>query len=85
MTNAQLVLNKIQETLCHEGTTYKGKSGTYMYIVGRPTINDTINGVVHKLNETGEQDLLDLLQKQLWQSLVRYNLYNLYNQNHLMM
>ena len=53
MTNAQLVLNKIQETLCHEGTTYKGKSGTYMYILGRPTINGTINGVVHKLNDEG--------------------------------
>ena len=54
MTNAQLVLNKIQETLCHEGTTYKGKSGTYMYIVGRSTMDGTINGVVHKLSETGE-------------------------------
>jgi hypothetical protein len=47
MTNAQLVLEKIKSTLCHEGTTYKGNSGTYMFTEG------TINGVVKKLDEQG--------------------------------
>ena len=48
MTNAQLVLNKIQEQLCHEGTTYKGNSGTYKFVMGRTTDEGTINGVVKK-------------------------------------
>ena len=48
MTNAQLVLQKIQSTLCHEGTTYKGNSGTYMFIEGKTTEEGTINGVVKK-------------------------------------
>ena len=51
MTNAQLVLQKIQSTLCHEGTTYKGNSGTYMFIEGKTTEEGTINGVVKKLDE----------------------------------
>ena len=41
MTNAQLVLDKIQETICTEGTTYK------------TTAEGTINGVVKKMH-TGE-------------------------------
>ena len=53
MTNAQLVLQKIKETLCHEGTTYKGNSGTYMFIEGKTTSEGTINGVVKKLDDTG--------------------------------
>ena len=53
MTNAQLVLQKIQTTLCHEGTTYKGNSGTYMFIEGKTTEEGTINGVVKKLDEQG--------------------------------
>ena len=53
MTNAQLVLQKIQSTLCHEGTTYKGNSGTYMFIEGKTTEEGTINGVVKKLDEQG--------------------------------
>ena len=55
MTNAQLVLEKIKETLCHEGTTYKGRSGTYKYVVGKTTSEGTINGVVKKINEAGEE------------------------------
>ena len=55
MTNAQLVLEKIQSTLCHEGTTYKGRSGTYKYVVGKTTSEGTINGVVKKINEVGEE------------------------------
>jgi len=53
MTNAQLVLEKIKSTLCHEGTTYKGNSGTYMFIEGKTTSEGTINGVVKKLDEQG--------------------------------
>ena len=53
MTNAQLVLEKIKSTLCHEGTTYKGNSGTYMFIEGKTTLEGTINGVVKKLDEQG--------------------------------
>ena len=53
MTNAQLVLQKIQDTLCHEGTTYKGNSGTYMFIEGKTTAEGTINGVVKKIDEQG--------------------------------
>ncbi len=53
MTNAQLVLEKIKETLCHEGTTYKGKSGTYMFVEGKTTSEGTINGVVKKFDEQG--------------------------------
>lgn len=53
MTNAQLVLNELQNKLCHEGTTYKGPSGTYKYIVGRTTDTGTINGVVKKIHEGG--------------------------------
>tara|TARA_R110000787_G_scaffold10926_2_gene36353 strand:- start:6668 stop:7003 length:336 start_codon:yes stop_codon:yes gene_type:complete len=55
MTNAQLVLNKIQEQLCHEGTTYKGNSGTYKFVMGRTTDEGTINGVVKKIDENGER------------------------------
>ena len=51
MTNAQLVLEKIKSTLCHEGTTYKGNSGTYMFIEGKTTSEGTINGVVKKLDD----------------------------------
>jgi len=54
MTNAQLVLEKIKETLCHEGTTYKGRSGTYKYVVGKTTAEGTINGVVKKIDEAGQ-------------------------------
>ena len=53
MTNAQLVLEQIKSTLCHEGTTYKGNSGTYMFIEGKTTHEGTINGVVKKLDEQG--------------------------------
>ena len=53
MTNAQLVLEKIKSTLCHEGTTYKGNSGTYMFVEGKTTAEGTINGVVKKLDEQG--------------------------------
>ena len=53
MTNAQLVLEKIKSTLCHEGTTYKGNSGTYMFVEGKTTSEGTINGVVKKLDEQG--------------------------------
>ena len=53
MTNAQLVLEKITTTLCHEGTTYKGNSGTYMFIEGKTTDEGTINGVVKKLDDAG--------------------------------
>jgi len=53
MTNAQLVLEKIKSTLCHEGTTYKGNSGTYMFIEGKTTSEGTINGVVKKFDEQG--------------------------------
>ena len=53
MTNAQLVLQKIKETLCHEGTTYKGNSGTYMFIEGKTTSEGTINGVVKKIDDAG--------------------------------
>jgi len=53
MTNAQLVLEKIKSTLCHEGTTYKGKSGTYMFVEGKTTSEGTINGVVKKLDDQG--------------------------------
>jgi len=53
MTNAQLVLSKIKETLCHEGTTYKGNSGTYMFIEGKTTSEGTINGVVKKVDDQG--------------------------------
>ena len=53
MTNAHLVLQKIQSTLCHEGTTYKGNSGTYMFIEGKTTAEGTINGVIKKLDEQG--------------------------------
>ena len=53
MINTQKVLDNIKEQLCHEGTTYKGKSGTYKYIVGRTTTDGTINGVVHKIDEEG--------------------------------
>ena len=53
MTNAQLVLEKIKETLCHEGTSYKGKSGTYMFVEGKTTSEGTINGVVKKFDEQG--------------------------------
>jgi len=55
MTNAQLVLNELQNKLCHEGTTYKGPSGTYKYIIGRTTSSGTINGVVKKLHEDGSE------------------------------
>ena len=54
MTNAQLVLEKIKESLCHEGTTYKGRSGTYKYVVGKTTAEGTINGVVKKIDEAGQ-------------------------------
>ena len=54
MTNAQLVLEKIKETLFHEGTTYKGRSGTYKYVVGKTTAEGTINGVVKKIDEAGQ-------------------------------
>ncbi len=53
MTNAQLVLEKIKTSLCHEGTTYKGNSGTYMYIEGKTTSEGTINGVVKKIDDAG--------------------------------
>ena len=53
MTNAQLVLEQIKSTLCHEGTTYKGNSGTYMFIEGKTTHEGTITGVVKKLDEQG--------------------------------
>lgn len=55
MTNAQLVLEKIKSTLCHEGTSYKGRSGTYKFVVGKTTAEGTINGVVKKMNEAGEE------------------------------
>ena len=50
---AEMCLQKIKETLCHEGTTYKGNSGTYMFIEGKTTSEGTINGVVKKLDDTG--------------------------------
>lgn len=53
MTNAQLVLNELNKTLCTEGTTYNGPSGTYKYIVGRTTQDGTINGVVKKIHNEG--------------------------------
>ena len=53
MTNAQLVLEKIKTSLCHEGTTYKGNSGTYMYIEGKTTSEGTINGVIKKIDDAG--------------------------------
>ena len=62
MTNAQLVLQKIQTTLCHEGTTYKGNSGTYMFIEGNSTEEGTMNGVVKKLNKQGAVTYKQLTQ-----------------------
>ena len=53
MTNAQLVLDKIQETICTEGTTYNGRSGSFKFITGKTTAEGTINGVVKKMH-TGE-------------------------------
>ena len=50
MNNAQLVLDKIQSTLCHEGTTYQGRSGTFMFVQGKTTEEGTINGVIKKLH-----------------------------------
>jgi hypothetical protein len=49
MTNAQLVLDKIQETICTEGTTYEGRSGSFKFITGKETPAGTINGVVKKM------------------------------------
>ena len=45
MNNAQLVLDKIQSTICHDGTMYQGRSGTFMYVQGKTTDEGTINGV----------------------------------------
>ncbi len=53
MTNAQLVLDKIQETICTEGTVYEGRSGSFKFITGKETPAGTINGVVKKMY-TGE-------------------------------
>ncbi len=53
MNNAQLVLEKIQETICTEGTTYEGRSGTFKFITGKTTAEGTVNGVVKKMH-TGE-------------------------------
>jgi len=49
MTNAQLVLDKIQETICTEGTVYEGRSGSFKFITGKETTAGTINGVVKKM------------------------------------
>jgi|TARA_R110001583_G_scaffold7004_2_gene35045 hypothetical protein len=49
MTNAQLVLDKIQETICTEDTTYEGRSGMFKFITGKTTAEGTVNGVVKKM------------------------------------
>ena len=49
MTNAQLVLDKIQETICTEDTTYEGSSGIFKFITGKTTAEGTVNiGIVGK-------------------------------------
>jgi hypothetical protein len=50
MNNAQLVLDKIQSTICHDGTMYQGRSGTFMYVQGKTTDEGTINGVIKKMH-----------------------------------